>query len=53
MTKIEQDNDMINRLYIVYAKIELKCHDRSNRMDSITKSRQENDVIDRIGVIPT
>lgn len=53
MTKNEQDNAMINRLYIVYAKIELKYHDRSNKMDSIMESRQENDMINRIGVIPT
>ena len=32
-------------------KSELNCHDRSNMLLFITKSKQDNDVIDRIGVI--
>ena len=32
-------------------KSELNCHDRSNMMRFITKSKQDKDVIDCIGVI--
>lgn len=32
-------------------KSKLNCHDQSDRMRSIMKDKQDNDVIDHIGVI--
>lgn len=41
---------MIDCTTMVYVEIEANCHDRSNRMRSITKTRHDNDItIDHIG----
>ena len=48
--KIKQDNDVTIRIVVFMLKLKLSCRDLTNQVWSITKTRQENDMIDCIGV---
>lgn len=49
--KIGHDNDVTDRTDLIYTKIRTKLSWEIRRMWSFTKSRQDNNVIDHIGVI--
>lgn len=51
MMKMRQDNDVTDRIGLLYPKNETKFHDRSKKVWSIMKTRQDNNVIDHIGTI--
>lgn len=51
MTKTRNDNNVIDRIDATTQKLELNSHDRSNKIRSIMKSRQDNDLTNRISVI--
>ena len=48
--KIKQDNDVTIRIVVFMLKLKLSCRDLTNQVWSITKTRQENDMIDCTGV---
>ena len=53
MMKMRQDNDMTDCIGLLYVENEtkLKCHDRSNRVRFMTKTKKNKDVTDRIGAV--
>ena len=48
--KIKQDNDVTIRIVVFMLKLKLSCRDLTNQVWSITKTRQENDMIYCTGV---
>lgn len=42
---------MIDHIALVYAKTILNCQDQLDRVQSVTKTKQDNEVTDHIGVV--
>lgn len=52
MMKTKQHNDPIDPTRVAYAeKKELNYHDQSDRVPTVMKIRQDNNMIDRIDVV--
>ena len=51
--RTKKNNDLANHTGAVYIKIGIELSCPSNRMQSITKTRQNNNVTDCTGVIST
>ena len=51
ITKIRQDNDVINHISLVYIKLKLNCRNLSNLVWYVMKTRVDNEVTDRTGEV--
>ena len=53
MTKMRQDNNVVNRTGPSMSKMKLNCYDRSDGVLSMIETKQDNDVTNRISVVYT
>ena len=51
ITKIRQDNDVINHISLVYIKLKLNCRNLSDLVWYVMKTRVDNEVTDRTGEV--
>ena len=48
--KIRQDNDVTDGIGAIHVKMKLSYHDRSYQVQSVMKTRLDNNLIDCIGL---
>ena len=53
MIKTKQDNNVTNRIGLVYEKPKLNYQDLSDRVQSVMKTRQDNNITDCTSVVNT
>ena len=51
MKKISQDNDVTNRIGVVYVKKKLGCRHKSDRVRTVTKTSQDNEMSNHTNTI--
>lgn len=49
--KTRLDNNVTDRIDVVYIKKKLSCHDLLDQVQFVTKTRLDNDVIDQTGAV--
>ena len=51
MTKMRSENDVIDRMSPLISKKKLICHDILDRIRLMRKTKEDNDVTNRIGAV--